>query len=340
MKIVRNYNLSRLNTFGILAQAKFFVEINNKADLKELFIAPEFKNNEKFFLGGGSNILFTTDYDGIVVLNKIKGIEILKETDTEVLLKSRSGEVWHELVLLVVDRGWWGIENLAFIPGTVGATPMQNIGAYGAELKNILENVEACDIENGQKRIFTREECELGYRDSVFKNNLKDKYFITSVTLRLSKLLKPNISYKILKEYLENNPPVGGEVKSPKEVSDAVTAIRKSKLPDPKVIGNAGSFFKNIFVDPEKLKKLQENWPDIPHFTEDGVVKIPSGWLIEQCGFKGVRFGNVGVHDKQALVIVNHGGATGAEIRDLAMKIIDSVQAKFDLRLVPEVNLI
>ncbi len=343
MILKKDYDLTSLNTFGISANAKFFVEINQEIDIPELFQLKEFKDNKKLFLGGGSNVLFTEDYDGIVILNKIKGIEILKENDLYVLLKSKSGEMWHDLVLFVVDRGWWGIENLAYIPGTVGAAPMQNIGAYGAELKNTLENVEAYDIESGDKRIFTREECEFGYRDSIFKNKLKDKYFITSITLKLSKVENKNLSYKVLQNYLEENKI---SVENPRDVSDAVTGIRKNKLSDPKVIGNAGSFFKNIFVEQEKLKKLQAVWSDIPFFKEDlptqagEVIKIPSGWLIEQCGFKGKRFGNVGVHDKQALVLVNHGGATGKEIKDLAIQIIDAVREKFDLILVPEVNLI
>lgn len=337
MRIQNDHDLTKLNTFGVSARAKFFVEINKEEEINELFGFLEFKDHNRLFLGGGSNVLFTTDYDGIVILNKIKGIEVVSETETDVFLKSMSGELWHDLVSFVVERGWWGVENLAYIPGTVGGAPMQNIGAYGAELKNILESVEAYDVESGGKKVFTREECELGYRDSIFKNNLKDKYFITSITLKLSKIENKNLSYKILQNYLSEN---NLEVKNSRDVSIIVTAIRKSKLPDPKVIGNVGSFFKNIFVEPEKLKKLQKSWPDIPFFMENSVVKIPAGWLVEQCGFRGQRFGNVGVHDKQALVLVNYGGATGGEIKDLAMQIISAVQVKFDLKLDPEVNLI
>lgn len=368
MKIEENYNLASLNTFGISVNAKFFVEINKEEDVLEILKLPEFKNNKRLFLGGGSNVLFIEDYEGILILNKIKGIQVLRETDTEILLKSMSGEIWHDLVIFAVSKGWWGIENLSFIPGTVGAAPMQNIGAYGAELKNTLENVEAYDVETGEKRIFTPEECELGYRDSIFKNNLKDKYFITSITLKLSKIPKPNLSYKILAEYLEKparttvpsqNDFVGLEsggnkisVKSPRDISDAVTAIRKSKLPDPKIIGNAGSFFKNVFITEEKLKNLQENWPEIPFFVEkrtspqpsplprEGEIKIPSAWLIEQCGWKGKRVGNVGMHNKQALVLVNYGGATGKEVGELSTQIIASVYLKFGIKLMTEVNLI
>ncbi len=337
MHIQKNYNLSELNTFCIKSTAKFFTEIREEADMHELFTTPEFKNNEKLFLGGGSNILFTKDFDGIVVLNRLKGIEILNENEGGVVIRAQGGVVWHDLVLFAVDKGYWGIENLSLIPGTVGAAPMQNIGAYGAELKNVLENVEALDIENGTKRIFSKVECELGYRDSVFKNALKGKYFIFAITIKLSKIEKKNIGYKILKEYLEKN---NIEVKNSKQISEAVVEIRRSKLPDPKVLGNAGSFFKNVFVSEHKLNELLKIYPGMPYFGEDGVVKIPAGWLIEQCGWKGKKVGNVGVHDKQALVIVNHGGATGEEIKNLAEQIIDSVFSKFGLKLTPEVNFI
>ena len=214
---------------------------------------------------------------------------------------------------------------------------MQNIGAYGVELKHVLENVEAYNVDTGAKRIFTREECNLGYRDSIFKNELKDKYFITAVNLKLSKKEKKNLTYKILTDYLDKNKV---QVKSSKDISDAVSEIRRSKLPDPKVIGNAGSFFKNVFVDEIQLQKFKVKYPDMPFFEEGEVVKVPAGWLIEKSGWKGKRLGNVGVHDKQALVLVNHGGATGAEILELSHQIIASVKEKFGLELVPEVNIV
>ena len=353
MKILEKYDLKYLNTFAVSVRAKFFIQIESESELKELFTLPEFQQNKKIFLGSGSNVLFTKDFDGIVVLNKLKGIEILEDNSETVVIKCMSGEVWHDLVNFAVERGYWGIENLSFIPGTVGAAPMQNIGAYGAELKNVLESVESFEITTGKenkKRIFSKEECELGYRDSVFKNKFKDQYFIVSITLKLSKIEKKNISYKILQEYLEKNKI---EVKNSKDVSEAVMAIRKSKLPDPNEIGNVGSFFKNIFVGKEKLKELLKIYPTMPHFEEgegtspqpspykgEGAIKIPSAWLIEQCGWKGKRIGRVGVHDRQALVIVNHGGATGEEIKNLAEQIITSVQDKFSLTLVPEVNIV
>ncbi len=337
MNIIPDYDLTSLNTLGVHAKADFFVEISNEQDLKELFSSSEFRNQPKLFLGGGSNLLFTKDFAGMVVLNKLKGIEILNEEGDTVLVKSMGGEGWQDLVIFTVLRGYWGLENLSLIPGTVGAAPMQNIGAYGVELKNVLENVEAFDVETGAKRIFSKGECELGYRESIFKNSLKGKYFISAITIKLSKVEKKNIGYKVLKEYLEKN---NIEVKNPKDISDAVSEIRRSKLPDPKVLGNAGSFFKNVFVSEHKLNEILKQYPNVPYFGEDGVVKIPAGWLIEQSGWKGKRVGNVGVHDKQALVIVNHGGATGPEIQSLAMEIIGDVFSKFGLKLTPEVNFI
>lgn len=343
MEIKKDYDISHLNTFGVHAKAYYFVEINREEEIPALFSLEEFKNNKKLFLGGGSNVLFTKDFDGIVILNKLKGIEIIKETKEDVVVRGMSGEIWHDLVSFAVEKGYWGIENLAFVPGTVGAAPMQNIGAYGAELKNTLESVETIEIETGNKKVFNKEECQLGYRDSVFKNNLKDKFFIVAVTLKLSKVAKQNTSYKFLSEYLEKNNIL---VKNPKDISEAVTTIRKSKLPDPKVIGNAGSFFKNIFLTSEKIIEIKKKYPDMPFFEEGSVTKIPAAWLIEQCGpaigtsWKGHRIGNVGIHNKQALVIVNHGGATGGEVKALAMQIVASVKEKFGLELVPEVNLI
>ena len=344
MKIEQNHNLSKLNTFGVTAKAKFFVEVKNEEDLKDLFNSVEFKNNEKLFLGGGSNILFTKDFDGIVILNKLKGIEILRENNEEVLLKAMGGELWNDFVNFAVINNYWGVENLSLIPGSVGATPVQNIGAYGVEVKDIIENVEAYDINTGEKSIFNNKECEFGYRDSVFKNELKGKYFISAIIFKLSKVPNLNIEYKVLKNYLEKNKI---KIKSSKDISNAVAEIRKSKLPDPRILSNAGSFFKNVYVDNKKLEKLKEKYPDISFFEEDGRIKIPAGWLIEQCGprqggasWKGYRQGNVGVHDKQALVLVNYGGATGKEILDLANQIINSVFEKFGVKLVSEVNIV
>ena len=337
MEILKDYDLSKLNTFGIRANARFFTEIKNEEDIKEIFMSEIFKENEKLFLGGGSNILFTKDFDGIVILNKLKGIEIIEDDSESILVRAMGGEIWNDLVLFAVDRKYWGIENLSLIPGTVGATPVQNIGAYGVELKDSLENVEAYEIETGEKKIFTNKECEFGYRESVFKNKLKGKYFISSVTFKLSKKRNKKTNYKALQEYLDKNKI---EVKTVTDISNAVIEIRKSKLPDPKLLGSAGSFFKNVFIEKDKLEEIKKIFPEIPSFEEDGMVKIPAGWLIESCGWKGVRVGNVGVHEKQALVLVNYGGATGEEVKNLSDQIIQSVSDKFGLILSREVNLI
>ncbi len=347
IKIFQNYDLTKLNTFGIFARAKFFVELEKESDLKELFLSSEFKNSPKLFLGGGSNVLFTKDFDGIVILNKIRGIEILKaptkvgvpvEVGKDfVFIKSMGGEMWQNLVEFAVSRGYWGIENLSLIPGTVGAAPIQNIGAYGVELKDILENVEAYSIENGEKKIFLKEECEFGYRDSVFKNKFKGKYFISAIVLKLSEKRNQHLRYRALQEFLDKN---NIKVESSKDVSDAVMEIRKSKLPDPRVLGNAGSFFKNVFVSKQKLKDLLALYKNMPYYEEEENFKVPAGWLIEQCGWKGKKVGNVGVHDKQALVLVNYGGATGEEVKSLSEQIISSVNSQFGLILEREVNLI
>jgi len=352
MKIERDYDLTKLNTFGISAKATFFVEIQNEAELKEFFGMEEFsarggsalggKNNKKLFLGGGSNVLFTKDFDGIVILNKLKGIEIIKEDGEHVIVRAMGGEMWQDLVVFSVERRLWGIENLSLIPGTVGAAPTQNIGAYGAELKNVLENVETFDVSTGKKKIFSMKECELGYRDSVFKNKLKNKYFISAITLKLNKKEKKNLAYKTLSDYLEKNKI---KIKNSKDISDAVSAIRRSMLPDPASIPNAGSFFKNVFVEKGKIEELLKIYPGMPYFEDENgskasVFKIPAGWLIEQCGWKGKRTGNVGVHEKQALVLVNYSNARGEELLVLANKIIADVKEKFGLELVPEVNLV
>lgn len=337
MQIHSNYNLKELNTFGIDASTKFFVQVESEADLLELFQREEFKNNEKLFLGGGSNVLFTQDYDGIVIFNKLQGIEVFKEDEENVWIKSMAGEVWHDLVLFTVEKNYWGIENLASIPGTVGAGPMQNIGAYGVEIKDVLESLEAIDINTGEKRIFENKDCDFGYRDSVFKNALKGKYFILSVTLKLSKIEKKNTEYRVLKKYIEDH---NIKINTSKDISTIVSAIRHSKLPDPSVMGNAGSFFKNVFVTKEKFQTLIKEYPDLAFFAEGDKIKIPTAWLIEKCGWKGKRVGDVGIHKDQALVVVNHGNATGQEIKEFAQSVIDSVYETFGIRLVPEVNLI
>lgn len=359
MEILRDYDLTGLNTFGVEARARYVVELENEGDVPRLFALPEFKNNKKLFLGGGSNILLTRDFDGVVILNKLKGIEIVRDEGDIIHLRAMGGEIWHDVVTFAVERGYWGIENLALIPGTVGAAPMQNIGAYGAELKEVLESVEAYNVETGEKKIFSMPECKPGYRDSVFKRELKDTYFISAVTMRLSKTEKKNLNYKSLREYVEKN---NITVQSPKDVSDAVSHIRRTKLPNPVVIGNAGSFFKNVFVNGEELARLRKEFPDIPSFQEETKgeikIKIPAAWLIEHAGslpdtrsaaigggpipgsWKGWRVGHVGVHQNHALILVNYGAGTGEDIKNLANDIINSVYKKFGIRLEPEVNFV
>lgn len=337
MEIREHYDLTAFNTFGVEAHTRFFAVVESKKDLIDLSEIEAFQENPKLFLGGGSNILFTHDFPGFVLLNKLTGIEILKEDTENVWLKVMGGENWHELVLFTTEHAWWGIENLAYIPGSVGGAPVQNIGAYGAELKDVLVDVDVYDTDLKQKVTFKKEECNFGYRDSIFKNVPRGKYFVLSITLLLSKKPKPNTTYKVLAEYLAKN---NIQVQTPRDIAHAVTEIRKSKLPDPKVIGNAGSFFKNVFVTVEEKNELAQTYPDLPFFEDAGQIKVPAGWLIEQCGWKGQRIGNVGVHDKQALVLVNYGGSSGEDVLHLARSIIQSVQEKFGIILTPEVNII
>lgn len=337
MKILENFDLTKFNTFGIKTNAKHFVEISKEEELLELIANPIFKNNSKLFLGGGSNILFTKDFDGLVILNKLTGIEILKEDEDEVYVKAYGGEIWHDLVLYTVNKGYFGLENLSLIPGSVGASPVQNIGAYGSELKDNFFSLTALDIETGEFRDFSKDECEFGYRDSVFKNKYKGKFFIVSVVFKLSKKQSLNTDYRVLKNYINENKI---EVRNSKDISDIVATIRRSKLPDPKVLGNAGSFFKNAYISKEKLEELQKSYPEVPYFIEEDKIKIPTAWLIETCGFKGQVFGNIGVHDKQALILVNHGGGEGLEIKALALKIIEAVYQKFGIQIEPEVNIL
>jgi UDP-N-acetylmuramate dehydrogenase len=344
MEILKDHDITKYNTFGVKVLAKYFTEIKSEADLFSILENEEFKKNKKIILGGGSNVLFTKDFDGFVVVNKLEGFELIKNqssTSIEVIVRSLSGTNWHSLVRFTVENEYWGLENLSFIPGTVGAAPMQNIGAYGAELKDSLVSVEAVEVATGVRKIFSPAECKLGYRDSIFKNEYKDKYFIYAVSLKLSKVPKINTSYKVLADYLQYN---NIKVEKSIDISDAVIAIRKSKLPDPSVLGNAGSFFKNVILDKEKdkekIKSLFCMYENLPSFEEEGKVKIPTGFLIEQCGWKGKRVGNVGVYEKQSLVLVNHGQASGLDVLNIAKQIILDVKNKFGLDIAPEVNLI
>ncbi len=338
MQLQKNFSLKSFNTFGIEAKCAMFCEITNAETLSEVIENPGLRNIRKLVLGGGSNILFTKDFDGLVLKNSMKGIEVLREDDEHAWVKAAAGEVWHELVLFCIQHNYAGIENLSLIPGCAGAAPMQNIGAYGIELESVFYNLEAIHLQTGEMMTFKKADCNFGYRESVFKNKFKDQFVITSVVLRLNKKPAFNITYGAINETLEK---MGVKELSIKAVSDAVIAIRSSKLPDPKILGNAGSFFKNPEVPKDVFERVQKEYPQLPHYpAAHGLVKIPAGWLIEQCGWKGKKVGNTGSHKDQALVLVNYGGATGNEIYALALDIKKSVREKFGIEIIPEVNLI
>jgi UDP-N-acetylmuramate dehydrogenase len=338
MMVLTNQSLQSYNTFGIDVSAKYFSEINSTDDFKTLIADPGFETEEKLILGGGSNILFTKNFDGLVIKNALPGITAIKEDPYHSWIKVAAGEPWHPFVLYCVECNLAGIENLSLIPGLVGAAPMQNIGAYGVEIKDTCEEVEAVNMATGEVEIFNNAACEFGYRESIFKHKLKGQFLITAVTFKLNKIFKPNIHYGDIKRTLE-------EMRVPeitiKAVSDAVISIRSSKLPDPKVIGNAGSFFKNPVVSRKLFNTLISKHPLMPNYPQkNGEVKIPAGWLIEQCGWKGKVVGNTGAHKSQSLVLVNYGHATGREIYDLALQIRQSVKEKFAIEIMTEVNIV
>ncbi len=338
MNLQKNYSLKYLNTFGVDVIAKYFIEIHSEKELDEFIQSDLIKNENLLILGGGSNILFTGDYNGIVLKYSKKGISIVEEKDDAVLIETSAGELWDDLVKYTVQNKLYGIENLSLIPGSVGAAPIQNIGAYGTELKDILHSVEYYDLDEGKLRNLTNAQCNFSYRNSIFKNELKDKIIITKVILKLSYVKKFNLSYKSLSDSLKNTPEHELTIEA---VSEAVKNIRKSKLPDPKLLGNAGSFFKNPEMDNETFQLFLNKYPDANYFKQsDNTFKISAGWLIEKCGYKGKRIGNVGAYEKQALIIANYGGATGNEILEFAEKIISDVKSNFGIELNSEVNII
>lgn len=338
MVIYQNISLKPYNTFGIDVNASHFVRVNTIEEVQVLCTAFNLAERNKLVFGGGSNLLLTKDFDGMAVKIDLKGIDKIKENEDFVWVKAMSGEVWHHLVMYSVENNWGGIENLSLIPGCVGAAPMQNIGAYGVEIKDTFEELFAVEIESGKLVKFTNEECKFGYRESVFKNEVKDKYIIVSVTFKLSKNPKINISYGAIQETLNKK---GILQPSIKDVSDAVIEIRKSKLPDPKELGNSGSFFKNPEIALSEYEILKSKHPTMPGYpVGSDKVKVPAGWLIEQCGFKGKRIGNTGSHKDQALVLVNYGGASGNEIYALALDIQKTVFQHFGISITPEVNII
>lgn len=338
MQVVENHSLASLNTFGVDVQAKWFAQVTSVTELQELLASPQWQNFPRLILGGGSNILFTKDYDGLVIHNLLRGEQLLDQDADHIWIRVGAGENWHELVQFVIDRGWGGIENLSLIPGYVGAAPIQNIGAYGVELSDVLWSIEAVNIETGRLVKLTAAECAFGYRDSIFKRKLKDQFVIVSVTLRLNLQHSINASYPALAAKLEE---MGIEEPTIREVSKAVIEIRQSKLPDPNKIGNAGSFFKNPVISRTDFDRIKEKYPDVPSYAlEDDTNKVPAAWLIEQCGWKGKKVGRVGMHEKQSLVLVNYGGANGQELAQHAMDVKKSVADQFSIELQAEVRIV
>ncbi|TDK42875.1 UDP-N-acetylmuramate dehydrogenase [Algoriphagus formosus] len=337
MNIQENTSLKPYNTFGIDAKTRFFTKVSGLKELKEALLFAEAQTIPILILGGGSNILLTQDFTGLVIKLELKGIKVVEEDSEKVLVSVGAGENWHEFVLFAIAQNWAGIENLSLIPGTVGASPMQNIGAYGVEIQQVFHHLKALNRKTLELETFSAEECQFGYRESVFKHRLKNKYIICEVVFQLSKIPLINISYGAIKDTLAE---MKAENPGIKEVSDAVIAIRQSKLPNPAEIGNAGSFFKNPTISESTFEKLKNQFPEIPGYKVDEGIKVPAAWLIDQAGWKGFRRNDVGVHNKQALVLVNFGKGKGKEIQELSQEIQKSVEEKFGIKLSPEVNFI
>lgn len=337
LQIQENVSLKNFNTFGVDARARYFVEISHTDHLVELFMDEQWKHTTQLILGGGSNMLLLGDYDGLVIRMNIRGIEHRISHD-DVFVEAGAGEVWNDLVNYCVQRGYAGIENLSLIPGSVGASPIQNIGAYGVELKDVFHSCQAFEIATRAFRTFSKEDCRFGYRESVFKNELKGQYIIVSVKFHLSTQANFNLKYGAIEQELHNR---GITQPTLKDVSQVVSHIRVSKLPDPSTIGNAGSFFKNPVITQAEFDQIKAEFPEVVNYPAgDGLVKLAAGWLIEQCGWKGKVVGNTGTWKNQALVLVNHGGASGQEVYSFSSQIIDSVYTKFGVLLQREVNII
>lgn len=336
MIIQEEVSLKAYNTFGIDSLARYFSAFSTVEELKDA--NSQLPAANFLILGGGSNILLTKNFDGLVLKNEISGIELVKEDEDSVIVKAGAGEVWHELVMYCVKNGFAGIENLSLIPGNVGASPMQNIGAYGVEVKDVFHELEAWDLQEKNIRKFSKEDCEFGYRESVFKRKFKNRFVIGTVSFKLNKKPSFNTSYGAINQELER---MGLKELSIRAISNAVINIRQSKLPDPKEVGNAGSFFKNPQIPNQDFEKLKSSFPDIIAFPAGkDFTKLAAGWMIEQCGWKGYRKGDAGCYPKQALVLVNYGNAKGNEIYDLSEEIIESVVEKFGVRLEREVNVV
>lgn len=335
MKDIRNYSLLAHNTFGIDAKCKRFLEYASVEEACSLCGMLSAEDAPLLILGGGSNLLLTGDYPGTVLHSAIRGIKVVDEGDS-VCLECGSGETFDDVLSFAVEHGYHGAENLSIIPGEVGASAVQNIGAYGVEAKNIIEKVEAVEIATGKVEVFSNADCEYSYRQSKFKNEWRDKYLVTHVVYRLSKIFLPDLDYGNIRSALAAK---GIETPTAQQLRDVIIEIRNAKLPDPKVQGNAGSFFMNPIIDREKYEELASLYANMPHYTiDEGHEKIPAGWMIEQCGWKGKSLGKAGVHDKQALVLVNRGGATGADIVRLCEAVQKDVREKFGIEIHPEVN--
>lgn len=332
-------SLLPLNTFGMDVKAKWFFRVMSPMALIEFLADNAFlKEKQKMILGGGSNVLFTQDFDGVILHNQILGKELIKEDDEHVWVKVGAGENWHAWVMYCLQNNWGGIENLSLIPGSVGASPIQNIGAYGVELKDVFHSLKAIQMDTAKIQTFDRDSCQFGYRDSIFKRHAKGKFFICSVTFRLTKKHKLHTGYGAIRSELER---MGVSDPGIQDISRAVIQIRQSKLPDPAEIGNGGSFFKNPVVEKALFESIQKQYPNMPHYPQpDGREKLAAGWLIEQAGWKGKRFGNYGVHKRQALVLVNYGGANGAHIVSMSKEIQADVKHQFGVTLEPEINLV
>jgi UDP-N-acetylmuramate dehydrogenase len=337
MTIQNNFSLKKYNTFGIEAKAKQFIAVHSLEDLKT--VLQEHQSEQKFILGGGSNMLLTQDINALVIHIDLKGKKVLKEEDDFVWVESQAGENWHEFVLWTIDQNFGGLENMSLIPGNVGTTPVQNIGAYGTEIKDTFISCEAINIATQNMKTFSKEECQFGYRESIFKHEAKDQFIITSVVFKLTKSKhKINTSYGDITKELEKQKVVTPTLK---DVSNAVIAIRQSKLPDPKELGNSGSFFKNPIISKEQYEKAHTLHPEMPHYViSETQVKVPAGWLIEKAGFKGKRFGDAGIHKNQALVLVNYGNATGQEILAVSRDIQATILRKFGIAIEAEVNVV
>ncbi|MBI5729498.1 MAG: UDP-N-acetylmuramate dehydrogenase [Ignavibacteriales bacterium] len=338
MKIQENISLKPYNTFGVNVKAKYFTSVVLEKEILEILQSKRFGSMNKLILGGGSNILFTKNYDGLVIHYVEKGIRLVEENEKYVIIESSAGEIWNDVVSYCVENKYYGIENLSLIPGRVGAAPIQNIGAYGVEIKDVFESLEGINLESGEKKIYKKNECKFDYRDSIFKKELKGKFIITKVKLKLKKEKQFNLNYRSLNDYLGK---ANKEKLTIRRVRETVNKIRMSKLPDPQRFGNAGSFFKNPEVSEERFIELKKNFEEIVFFKLDGKkYKIPAGFLIEKCGYKGKRIGDVATYNRQALVIINMGRATGEQIKNFSQEIQKAVFDKFGIELTPEVNII